>query len=211
MSTSLSHKWWTLTNKEQLSRTGLVVQEAVLQIYQTFPACRILISAPLNSTCDLLMRSLKKEIPESNMFRANAAFRELDQVPSDILPSCLYKEECFICPSLQKLQNFKVILSTYISSFRLCNEGLTSGHFSHIFLVDASSVTEPEIMVTLAHLAGEKTVLVITGAPNNRSRWVRSDISRKNGLTISYFERLSKSKSYSSLDPMFITRLGGQI
>ncbi|XP_034915549.1 probable RNA helicase SDE3 [Populus alba] len=192
---------------KQLSRTGLVVKEAVLQIYQTSSKLRILICAPINRTCDMLMQSLNNDIPESDMFRANAAFREIDGVPIDILPSCAYKGECFTCPSLQELRKFRVILSTFVSSFRLRNEGIAAGHFSHIFLVDASSATEPEAMVPLANLASEETAVIVTGAPRNQSGWVRSNIARENGLKRSYFERLRDSKPYQSLLPKFITQL----
>ncbi|KAK4842238.1 hypothetical protein QYF36_018113 [Acer negundo] len=195
------------TISKQLSESGMVVKEAVLKIYKGSPQSQILICAPLNRTCDALMRCLKQEIPESHMFRANAAFRELDGVPVDILPSCLYKGECFSCPSLQKLKTFRVILSTFVSSFRLCNEGITAGHFSHIFMVDASSATEPETMIALSNLANEKTAVIVTGSPNNHSGWVRSDIARKHGLKTSYFERLLACQRYSSHDPAFITQL----
>ncbi|KAF2295954.1 hypothetical protein GH714_035307 [Hevea brasiliensis] len=95
------------------------------------------------------------------MFRANATFREIDGVPTDILPSYIYA-------------------------------GIAVGHFSHIFLMDASSATEPEAMVALANLANEKTAIIVTGAPANHSGWVRSDIAGKNELMDSYFERLRK-------------------
>ncbi|KAF6153316.1 hypothetical protein GIB67_003506 [Kingdonia uniflora] len=81
-------------------------------------------------------------IEDSVMFRANAAFRDFEDVPDDILSSCTYKGECFTCPSLKELKNFKVIISTFVSSFRLHNEGISAGHASHIFLVDASSAIE---------------------------------------------------------------------
>lgn len=197
----------SVTIAKQLSRTGMVVREAVLQLCRTSSVNRILICAPLNSTCDVLMRSLGKELPDSDIFRANAAFRELDEVPDDILPSCPYKEECFSCPSLSQLKEFKVILSTFMSTFRLHNEGIKAGHFSHIFLVDASSATEPETMVPLTNLANEMTKVVINGAPGNESRWVRSYIARQNGLKMSYFERLRERKLYRSLNPEFITKL----
>ena len=167
----------------------------------------MLFSIFLFCTCDALMRSLNQEIPESHMFRANAAFRELAEVPDDILPSCLYKGECFSCPSLEKLRAFRVILSTFVSSFRLCNEGITAGHFSHIFLVDASSATEPETMITISTLANEKTAVIVTGSPNNYPGWIRSDIARKKGLKVSYFERLREVGPYQILNPMFITEL----
>ncbi|XP_043694452.1 probable RNA helicase SDE3 [Telopea speciosissima] len=192
---------------DRLSKTGLVIREAVLKIYRTSPHCRILINAPTNNTCDLLLKSLTVEIPESEMFRANAAFRELDDVPDDILPSCEYKGECFTFPSLLELSNFKVILSTFVSSFRVHNEGIQPGHFSHIFLLDASSATEPETMVTLANLVDENTSVVVTGALGNSSGWVRSDIARRNGLKKSYFQRLLESEPYNKLNSMFVMHL----
>ncbi|CAK9188219.1 unnamed protein product [Ilex paraguariensis] len=151
--------------------------------------------------------SLKTQIPESDMFRANAAFRELDGVPFDILPSCLYEGECFSCPPRVEISKYKVILSTFMSSFRLHDVGIVAGHFSHIFLVDASSATEPETLVTLANLANENTVVVVIGAPRNHSGWVRSTIARYNGLLCSFFERLRQSELYNGLDPKFVTQL----
>ncbi|KAL3721217.1 hypothetical protein ACJRO7_005953 [Eucalyptus globulus] len=192
-----------------LSRAGVVVREAVWQVYQRSKDSRILVAAPINKTCDALMRSLKDKIPDSEIFRVNAAFRKIGVVPDDILPSCLYKEEseCFACPQLQELQQFKVIFSTFVSSFRLHNEGINAGHFSHIFLIDASSTSEPEAMIVLANLANEDTTVVVTGAQGNRSEWVRSPIARRNGLQISFFERLKEFTPYKNLDPAFIARL----
>ncbi|KAF3955724.1 hypothetical protein CMV_019086 [Castanea mollissima] len=189
------------------ARTGVVVCEAVIEIYKTSQENRILICAPINRTCDVLMRSLREVIPESDMFRANAAFREIDGVPIDILRSCPVKDECFACPPLQKLRKFKIILSTFVSSFRLHNQGIAAGHFSHIFLVDASSTTEPEATIALANFANENTSVIVTGAPGNHSGWIRSNIARKYGLGKSYFERLREVGPYQILNPMFITEL----
>jgi helicase MOV-10 len=189
------------------SRTRVVVCGAVNEIYRTSKESRILICAPINRTCDVLMEKLMKVIPESDVFRANAAFREIDDVPIDILRSCPLKGECFVCPSLQELRKFRIILSTYVSSFRLYNEGIIAGHFSHIFLVDASSTTEPEATIALANFANENTTVIVTGAPRNRSGWVRSSMARKYGLGKSYFERLHEREPYKILNPMFITEL----
>ncbi|KAF3455901.1 hypothetical protein FNV43_RR00543 [Rhamnella rubrinervis] len=189
------------------SKTGKVVWEAVVKIYNSSPRSRILISAPSNSACDVLMRCLTKRIPESQMFRANAAFREKEDVPDDILPSCLYKRECFACPSLHELQKFRVIFSTFMSCFRLHNEGIAAGHFSHIFLVDASSAIEPEALVTLANFAHKNTAVIVTGQPGNSSRWIRSEIGRKKGLKISYFERLCECRTYRTLNPKLFANL----
>ncbi|XP_008223914.1 PREDICTED: probable RNA helicase SDE3 [Prunus mume] len=189
------------------SRTGAVVCEAVHQLCQTSLKNTILICAPSNCCCDGIMRSLLKVIPESDMFRANAAFREKDEVPDDILPSCLYEGPCFSCPPTETLKKFRVIFSTLMSSFRLHDKGLTSGHFSHIFLVDASSATEPETAVALTNFAEKSTTVIVTGQPGDNKRWVRADMARRKGLKISYFERLFKSRPYRSLNPMLITQL----
>ncbi|KAL6292479.1 hypothetical protein ACE6H2_000621 [Prunus campanulata] len=188
-------------------QTGEVVCEAVHQLCQTSLKNRILICAPSNRCCDGIMRSLLKVIPESDMFRANAAFREKHEVPDDILPSCLYKEPYFSCPPTEELREFRVIFSTYMSSFRLHDKGLTAGHFSHIFLVDASSAIEPETAVALTNFAEKSTTVIVTGQPGDNSRWVRADMARQKGLKISYFERLFKSRPYRSLNPMLITQL----
>lgn len=195
--------------EERLTSTGNVVQEAVLQLWKTSPLNQMLICAHSNSACDVLTRNLLKEIPVSDIFRSNAAFRELDEVPDDILPHCPYKakEELFPCPQLVELKKFRIIISTFMSASRLHQEGLKAGHFSHIFLVDASSVIEPETLVPLANLANEKTVIVVGGKLGNFSRWVRSKIARDNGLQTSFFERLRKSNLYETLDPQAISQL----
>ncbi|CAI0444107.1 unnamed protein product [Linum tenue] len=196
--------------KQQLSRTGLVVKEAVAQLYRTSADHRILVCAHANRTCDVLMEHLKEEIKDRDMFRANAAFREIDEVPSEILSQSAYKGECFTCPPLVELQRYRVIVSTYVTSFRLHSEGIGKGHFSHIFLVDASTAIEPEVMVTVVNLVGEETAVVVSGSKFNSPHLVRSDIARKYGLKTSYFERLKNcSKLYheSSGSSMFISRL----
>ncbi|KAL8120535.1 putative RNA helicase SDE3 isoform X1 [Apium graveolens] len=199
----------SVTREKQLSRTGMVLRDAVVHLSQASLHNRILICAPTNSTCDVFLRNLRKEVGDSNIFRANAAFRELDGVPIDILPFCPYKEneEVFSCPTLSQLLKFKVILSTFMSSFRLHNEGIEGGHFTHIFLIDASSAIEPEILVPLTNLTSVSTKVVVTGAPRNQSSWVRSNIARQNGLRTSYFERLRESKLYRDLNPESITQL----
>ncbi|KAJ4710480.1 P-loop containing nucleoside triphosphate hydrolase [Melia azedarach] len=194
---------------KNLSKTGRVVQEAILQIYQRSSSnCRILVCFPLNSTGDILLRSLKEhKIPESVMFRANAAFREEDDVLIDILPMCARDGECFSLPSLGELKQFRIIFSTFATSFRLLNHGITAGHFSHIFLVDSSSATEPQTMIPLSSFAIKNTTVVLTGAPDNHPSCVRSDIAGNNGLRMSYFERLRATNIYSTSNPTFIAQL----
>nr|CAD1843613.1 unnamed protein product [Ananas comosus var. bracteatus] len=68
-----------------------LIQIAILQLYETCSNSRILVCAPRNRTLDALTESLLKDIPESRIFRANAAFRDYDHVPDDIMPACLFE------------------------------------------------------------------------------------------------------------------------
>uniref|UniRef100_A0A6N2LYL1 Uncharacterized protein n=1 Tax=Salix viminalis TaxID=40686 RepID=A0A6N2LYL1_SALVM len=56
-------------------------------------------------------------------------------------------------------------------------------------------------------VAMANTAVIVTGAPGNRSGWVRSNIAREKGLMRSYFERIRDSQPYRSLHPKFIKQL----
>ncbi|KAI0513737.1 hypothetical protein KFK09_009767 [Dendrobium nobile] len=196
-------------DEEDLSFTGLIIQAALLSIYRTNPGCRILVCSATNSASDLLLRSLGKQIPLSSFFRANAAYRDYDLVPDDIIPASLYEEdeECFACPPLAELTTFSIITCTFMSSFRLYAAGIDTEHFTHIFLVDASLATEPEAIVPLAHLASRNTAIVVTGCAYTFPSFVRADIARLHGLKKSYFHRLLSMEPYMRSDSNFISHL----
>ncbi|WOL09823.1 hypothetical protein Cni_G18576 [Canna indica] len=171
---------------------------------------KILVCTPRNSTSDALIRSLLDVdgVPKTKLFRANAAFRDMDLVPDDIMQTSMFKGECFTCPPLHELKAFDVVTSTFMSSFRLHGAGIEPGHFSHIFLLDASSAMEPEATVALANLVSEETVIVITGSSRDAPRWVRSQIGRRNnGLKRSLFHRLMEREPYSKDDPMYVVHV----
>ncbi|ERN09390.1 hypothetical protein AMTR_s00029p00036900 [Amborella trichopoda] len=186
-------------------KTRDTVWAASLHIYKNLPNSRILIAAPTNKACDYLLIKLSEEIPESELFRANAAFREPEDVPPDVIVSSSYNGEVFTCPTIEELESYRVITSTFISCFRLHSGGLNKGHFTHIFLVDASSATEPETMVALANFADEKTTVFITGSYAECPNRVHSNIARKLGLRRSYFDRLLTKLPYVDWNPQFVT------
>ncbi|KAF5207547.1 hypothetical protein FRX31_002858 [Thalictrum thalictroides] len=62
--------WKTITNWNTYTGHGF----SILDYSQK---SRVLVCAPLNNTCDVLMRSLRLKILGSDLFRANAAFREM--------------------------------------------------------------------------------------------------------------------------------------
>ncbi|ERN09391.1 hypothetical protein AMTRI_Chr09g32090 [Amborella trichopoda] len=190
-----------------IQKTKAVVGVAASYIYKSFPNSKILIAAPTNKACDDLLRILLRDIPDTELFRSNAAFRELEDVPVEVFGASSYDGEVFDCPTLQKLKSYRVITSTFISCFRLYSAGITKGHFTHIFLMDASAATEPETMVALVNLACKNTTVVVTGCSSEKPSRIRSPISQQHGLRRSYFERLLGQLPYSEDNPLFVTHL----
>ncbi|EXB51508.1 hypothetical protein L484_004773 [Morus notabilis] len=98
-----------------------------------------------------------------------------------------------------ELKEYRINLSTFVSCFRLHKEGLVVGHFSHIFIVDASAGSEPETMLALSNFADDNTAVVITASPENTPYLVRLDMARRKGLKIGDFERLRNDFSSSDI------------
>ncbi|ESR50866.1 hypothetical protein CICLE_v10033310mg, partial [Citrus x clementina] len=182
-------------------KTGNVVREAVLQICQRLPNSRILICAPSNRTCDVLMKTLTKVIPESDIYYGEIEV-ELHFINLTSKTTKTTSNDKWTCPPLEQLRQYAVISSTFASRFRLHNKGITAGYFSHIFLVDASPTIEPDALIVLSNLANENTTVIVSGASYDHPRWIRSHIAKKNGLEMVYFERLCFSEAYRSCHPI---------
>ncbi|KAF3322321.1 putative RNA helicase SDE3 [Carex littledalei] len=185
----------------------ILIKDIVLKIYESCKESRILICAAQNSACDALVKLIMEKVCEFDVFRANAAFRDKNEVPDDIMSACRFHQECFTFPPFDELYSYRIITTTFVSTFRLHKAGLKVGHFSHIFLVDASSVIEPEMIVALADLVSEETIVVVSGSTKDKPYWIRSDIGRRHGLRKSFFGRLIKSEPYQSDNPLFITHI----
>ncbi|XP_071936827.1 probable RNA helicase SDE3 isoform X2 [Coffea arabica] len=86
-------------------------------------------------------------------------------------------------------------------------EGISCGHFSHIFLDEAGQVSEPETMVPMSNLCQRETTVVLAGDPKQLGPVVFSRNAMTYGLGKSYLERLFECNCYSHGDPNFITKL----
>lgn len=189
----------------------MTLVETILQIYKTRRNGRILICAASNSAADHILERLicneAAEVKESEIFRLNAASRSYDDVPPDFIRFCYFEESIFKCPPLNALRRYRIVISTYMSSFLLHAEGLRSGHFSHIFLDEAGQASEPETMVPLSILCQPETVVVLAGDPKQLGPVVYSRSAENFGLGKSYLQRLFESEFYESEDDAFVTKL----
>ena len=98
---------------------------------------------------------------------------------------------------MDRLKNFKVIVSTCVSAAVFSGIGMARGHFTHIFVDEAGQATEPETFVSIKMLADSKTNIILSGDPKQLGPVIRSGISKELGLEISYLERLMERDVYN--------------
>jgi helicase MOV-10 len=79
----------------------------------------------------------------------------------------------------------------------LSGVGIPPGHYTHIFVDEAGQATEPEVMISVATLAGcDLTNVVLSGDPKQLGPIIRSSVARVLGLEKSYLERIMEREGY---------------
>ncbi|KAK4266320.1 hypothetical protein QN277_027262 [Acacia crassicarpa] len=191
-------------------KTSTIV-EAVLQLYKNHRKAHILVCAPSNSAADYLLEKLlgQKAVKfrDEEIFRLNASTRSYEEIKPELMRFCYFDECVFKCPPANALMQFKIIVSTYMSVSLLYAENVLRGHFSHIFLDEASQASEPETMIPISHLCKRETVVILAGDPMQLGPVIYSKEAESNGSGKSYLERLFECDLYSYGDNNYITRL----
>ncbi|GAA5972920.1 hypothetical protein JCM11641_004004 [Rhodosporidiobolus odoratus] len=162
---------------------------------------RLLLTAPSNTAADLFCERLGGDytfgcLKPHELPRLNAPPRE----PADVKPrvleySCQTGGE-FICPPLDEIEKYRVVVATCASTSLLAGLGMSKGHFSHICIDEAGQATEP--------LASESTGVILAGDPKQLGPVIRSSVAGKLGLEKSFLERLMDHPDY--LDSNHSTR-----
>ncbi|KAJ6682872.1 DNA2/NAM7 HELICASE FAMILY [Salix koriyanagi] len=188
----------------------MTLVEAMLQIYATRKNDRILVCAASNSAADHILEKLISnnvaEVRENQIFRLNASSRTYEDVHPDHIRFCYYDGSIFKCPPLGALVQCRIIISTYMSSSLLLAEGVSRGHFSHIFLDESGQASEPECMVPIANFCSRETVVVLAGDPQQLGPVVYSKDAEALGLGKSYLERLFECESYRNGGEGFVIK-----
>ncbi|BGO95755.1 hypothetical protein NBRC10512_001591 [Rhodotorula toruloides] len=157
---------------------------------------RLLLTAPSNAAADLLIERLSDLLEADEMFRLNAPSRQTAEISTKVKQYSRIKDgSTFMCPLLEELKRYKVIVSTCISASILAGVGLPKGHFSHIFVDEAGQATEPQTFLPLS-LAGDRTKVVLAGDPHQLGPVIHSHVSSNLGLQTSLLERLMSLPDY---------------
>ena len=175
----------------------VTIVEAIFQILHHSPRSKVLVCAPSNSAADTVALLLLT-LPTDEMFRCNATFRDPGTVPPELVPYSFRDGNIYSIPPLDKLTQFRVVVSTCINASFAYNAGVPEGHWSHIFVDEAGQASEPEVLTAIKPLATQNTRIILSGDPKQLGPVIRSSTAREFGMDKSFLERLLERPVYSS-------------
>lgn len=189
----------------------VTVVEAIKQVYQLYNTSKIIATAPSNAAADLLAERLKEHIQRRDILRIHASSRNVKNIPESIKGISNLENGRYIYPKLDRLEQYRILVVTLVSSGRLVSAGFPLGHFTHVFIDEAGQAMEPEVLIPLQlvdQTKGGKVIMV--GDPKQLGPVIRSNLATKHGLSTSLLERLMTTELYSkkpTYDPRCITKL----
>jgi len=182
--------------------------EAIKQVAKLSNSCHILACAPSNTAADLLTERLVKHILKNDIIRLHASSRVVSSIPSVVKEVSNVEGGRMIYPVLEKLEKYKVIVTTLVTAGRLVSAQFPEDHFTHVFIDESGQAQEPETVIALAGLISSNGQVVMAGDPKQLGPVIRSNMGLKHGLNISLLERLMAMELYSKdYDRRCITKL----
>jgi helicase MOV-10 len=135
--------------------------EAILQFVKSKPESKVLVCAPTNTAADELCKRLT-QLNGSEMLRLMAYSRDPREVEASILPyTHTDPSGHFVIPSLEVLQEKRVIVATLSTASGLFNHDIQGGHFDLVVIDEAGYAMEPEIVAVLAPLRISQVVVCV--------------------------------------------------
>ncbi|CAK8686545.1 unnamed protein product [Clavelina lepadiformis] len=157
---------------------------------------RVLICAPSNSACDLLVDRLLQHVGKNEIFRMHAMTRPWRDVPDKVKEVSNYdaSERDYYYPTKENLQKYYILATTLVTAGRLSSANFPTGHFDYIFVDEAGHAVEPECMIAVDCLLNKTGRLVLAGDPKQLGPVLRSKAAVEYGLAVSYLERLMENQ-----------------
>ncbi|KAL3911469.1 MAG: hypothetical protein SGILL_007271, partial [Bacillariaceae sp.] len=165
---------------------------------------KILLVAPSNDASDILVEKLAQYFPPSEMMRALAFTRSLDQVPQAVRP--YVREGLETRQLLPVIESVQIVVATVNLAARFwCSGGdFRKGLFDVLCVDEAGHATEPEVIGVAAKLMKFKGQnpgqLILAGDPMQLGPIITSDLCKKFGMDVSYMERLVKTSPAYAVD-----------
>ena len=191
--------------------------EAILQTFLLREDSRLLVCTPSNSSADLVTSRLVEsgKMVFGDLARLNAFQRNITSVPEDILPYCFLPEEEE--EQLSSAARHRIVVTTCSTAGTLYKLGLSSTHFTHVFIDEAGHLTEPEVLIPSCLLHSSTGQIVLAGDPQQLGPTIISSMANMYGLGQSMLERLANRPLYlrdeikygehGGYDPRVLTKL----
>lgn len=167
------------------------------------PKLKILLVAPSNDACDILVEKLAPYFPPSEMIRALAYTRTINQVPDAVRPYC--REGLEPNQLIQDIVTVQITIATVNMASKLwcTGDSVPKGYFDVLCVDEAGHATEPEVIAVAATLMNFKGKspgqLVLAGDPMQLGPIITSGLCKKFGMEQSYMERLVRtSQAYKT-------------
>lgn len=197
----------------------MTIVEAVCQLWKLKPKSHILISTSSNSACNEIASRLLKYIPNTDILRlfAGSQASKTDLIDEDVLEASNLESGDHFYPCLDELYQFRIILCTLCVAGRLGLANIDPRHFSHVFIDECGSATEPEALIPIVGIITAKNRIlgniVLAGDPRQLGPILASKKAANMGLGVSFLERLMNHHIYqkdvdtNSYDTDLITKL----
>uniref|UniRef100_A0A0K2TFB5 RNA helicase n=1 Tax=Lepeophtheirus salmonis TaxID=72036 RepID=A0A0K2TFB5_LEPSM len=180
--------------------------ETILQIFILRKDSRILVTAPSNAACDLLLNLLaaSKKVKPGDVVRILGARRKFENIPEYLIPyyfSIKNEKE-----TMEGVLKSRIVVTTCTSS-SFFSRIKDFRRFTHVFVDEAGFVLEPDILTPLNFVDIEEGQIVLAGDEKQLSPVLSSSLAKEFGLAYSLIERLCSFNPLYAPDPnKFVTR-----
>lgn len=180
----------------------MTIVETVCQLWKLKPKSNILISTSSNSACNEIAIRLLKYIPTTDIYRlfAGSQSTKIDLIDDDLIDASNLQDGDHFYPCLEDLYQFRIILCTLCVAGRLGLADIDPKHFSHVFIDECGSASEPEALIPIVGIITEKRrmlgSIILAGDPKQLGPIMASEKAAKMGLGVSFLERLMDHHIY---------------
>ena len=134
--------------------------------------------------------TISQKLINSNVIGKSDMVRLVSFQRSENVPDSLKQYSSTCSEETQRWLNHRIIVSTCSNAGAIFQHRPRDGHFTHVLVDEAATVTEPEslICILLVALSGGSVVLV--GDPFQLGPVIQSKLAKESGLGISLLSRI---------------------